>query len=180
MFENRSFYRLFWTKKVIGSALIKSWNRAKTHNYPLIHSDRIILLLFFNWKNQHRHDEPRNHLRDLASKKRDFFNILGCFRLLKLKRLSKSKCFRISSACRSRPENIKKPPKTAFFRFFDDKNFISSQDGPQCTKWPTWPLEVCGDRRAYVVFISNTLSLRQMTFKWSCSQILSGKAWNDF
>ena len=80
-----------------------------------------------------------------------------------------SRCSCISSACRFCPENMKKPSKSAFFRFFDYKIFISYQDGPKCTKWPTWPLEVCGDRRAYVVLISNTLSLRQLTFKSSCS-----------
>ena len=83
-----------------------------------------------------------------------------------------SRCSCISSACRSCPENMKKPSKSAFFRFFDYKIFISYQDGPKCTKWPTWPLVVCGVCRAYVVFISNTWSVRQLTFKWSCSQFL--------
>lgn len=49
---------------------------------------------------------------------------------------------------------------------------VSYQDGPKCTKWPTWPLVVCGVCRAYVMFISNTWSVRQLTFKWSCSQFL--------
>ena len=83
-----------------------------------------------------------------------------------------SRCSCISSACRSCPENMKKPSKSAFFRFFDYKIFISYQDGPKCTKWPTWALVVCGVCRAYVVFISNTWSVRQLTFKWSCSQFL--------
>ena len=87
-----------------------------------------------------------------------------------------SRCSCISSACRFCPENMKKPSKSAFFRFFDYKIFISYQDGPKCKKWPTWPLVVCGVCRAYVVFISNTLSLRHLTLKWSCSQILRDKA----
>ena len=34
---------------------------------------------FFNWKNQHRHDKPRKHLRDLTCKKRDFFQDFRVF-----------------------------------------------------------------------------------------------------
>ena len=80
---------LILNQKMIRSTHSKSRNHAKTHDYPLIHSDRFILLLFFNWKNQHRHDKPRKHLRDLTCKNVIFSNFFECFRLLKLKRSSK-------------------------------------------------------------------------------------------
>jgi len=72
--ENRTFYRLLCIKKVIRNTQIKSWNHAKTHDYPLIHSDRFILLLFFNWKNHHRHDKPRKLLE--LSQAKQFFQHL--------------------------------------------------------------------------------------------------------
>ena len=39
---------LILNQKMIRSTQSKSRNHAKTHDYPLIHSDRFILLLFFN------------------------------------------------------------------------------------------------------------------------------------
>ena len=72
-------FTAYFESKMIRSTHSKSRNHAKTHDYPLIHSDRFILLLFFNWKNQHRHDKPRKHLRDLTCKKRDFFQHFRVF-----------------------------------------------------------------------------------------------------